>query len=282
MYKILLALALSIGVLSANATEHTTKRIISLDASVTETIYALGAQKQLVGRDITSVYPKQANKIPSVGYMRNLKTEGILSLQPTIVLANNRAKPDTVLKQLEKAGVQVKIITARNSVAGVIAKINTVAKLTGKQKQSKKLIAKLNKQVAKANQYINNAAKTKTISALFIMHVQGNQLLVAGNRSEANSMLNLAKISNPAQSKFNYYKPVSKETLLQMNPTWLVMMPHTARSIGGADKILNMPSLQQTTAGKNKNLYITSDGFLSFGPRLGKHLLRFAKTLYEK
>ena len=58
-------------------------RIVSLDGTTTEILFSLGLGKYIVGRDISSYYPKEANNISSVGYKYRLSSEGILSLKPT-------------------------------------------------------------------------------------------------------------------------------------------------------------------------------------------------------
>lgn len=58
-------------------------RIISAGAAVTEIVEALGAEKQLVAIDVTSEQPK-GEPLPVVGYHRQLSTEGLMALHPTL------------------------------------------------------------------------------------------------------------------------------------------------------------------------------------------------------
>lgn len=58
------------------------ERVISLGGDVTEIVYALNAGQQLVAKDSTSTWPAAAQKLPDVGYLRQLNAEGILSLRP--------------------------------------------------------------------------------------------------------------------------------------------------------------------------------------------------------
>ena len=61
-----------------------TGRIVSIGGAVTEILYALGADKKIVGVDSTSLYPPRAMKDkPNVGYMRQLSAEGVLGLRPS-------------------------------------------------------------------------------------------------------------------------------------------------------------------------------------------------------
>ncbi len=64
--------------LLAGAAEH---KVVALGGDITEIVYALGAQSELVARDTTSTWPAQARGLPDVGYLRQLSAEGILAAQ---------------------------------------------------------------------------------------------------------------------------------------------------------------------------------------------------------
>ena len=64
----------------------------------------------LVARDLTSIYPPQITKLPSVGYHRALSAEGIISMQPTMLLTDGNLGPDAVVEQVKKVGIPVVIM----------------------------------------------------------------------------------------------------------------------------------------------------------------------------
>jgi iron complex transport system substrate-binding protein len=72
-------------------------RILSIGGSVTEVIFALGEQGRLVARDTTSSFSAAAKDLPDVGYMRSLSPEGVLSVTPGLILAEEGSgKPETI------------------------------------------------------------------------------------------------------------------------------------------------------------------------------------------
>lgn len=77
-------------------------RIVSIGGSLTEIVYALGAQDQLIARDSTSIYPQEALKLPVLGYMRALSPEGVLSLAPEGILLVEGSGPPSTLDILKK------------------------------------------------------------------------------------------------------------------------------------------------------------------------------------
>ena len=104
-----LALAAPMQVLAAVSDAGTpvvkARRIVSVGGALTEIVYALEAQGELVGVDTTSLYPVVAQQLPQVGYARTLSAEGVLSLAPTQLIATEEAGPQAVLRQVRDAGV---------------------------------------------------------------------------------------------------------------------------------------------------------------------------------
>ena len=97
--KILMYFGLILFSLSSYA--EIPKRVITIGGSLTEIVYALDSQALLVGSDTTSYYPEAAEELPKVGYQRTLSAEGILSLDPDLVIVTEEAGPPAVLKQLQ-------------------------------------------------------------------------------------------------------------------------------------------------------------------------------------
>jgi arginine:ornithine antiporter/lysine permease len=75
-------------------------RIVALGGALTEVVYLLGAEGQLVGTDTTSLFPDAAQRTAKVGYMRQLSAEGLLSLRPDAVMGTTEAGPAVVLDQV--------------------------------------------------------------------------------------------------------------------------------------------------------------------------------------
>ena len=79
---------------AATSSVKDASRIVSIGGAVTEILYALGLKDRVVAVDATSLYPDEALKQkPSVGYFRALSAEGVLGLNPSLVLAIDGAGP---------------------------------------------------------------------------------------------------------------------------------------------------------------------------------------------
>ncbi len=277
-YAMLALLWLMTG--TAHAAEK--PRVVAIDGSISEIVYALGKGDLMVGRDITTTYPEEAAKLPSVGYMRQLSAEGILSLKPTLVLATKDAKPQNVLTRLQDAGVHVEIVDNVYTPEGVEAKIKQIAEVLDAQTAGEQLAAKVRKSVEDARVYVEKTVKQqgKPAKALFVLNMRGGNMMVAGKHSRADNMMQLAGIVNPAAEQFNGYKPLTAEAAVQYNPDYLLTMKHGVSSAGGKDEMLNAPAIQMTEAGKHKRLVVMDDGFLTFGPRLGEAIESLVQQVY--
>ena len=89
-----LLLVVSAVLTPAVQAEEGPKRIVTLGSDITEIVYTLGEGQRIVGRDSTSVYPPDVEKIADVGYFRQLGAEGVLSLKPDLIIVVIFTTPD--------------------------------------------------------------------------------------------------------------------------------------------------------------------------------------------
>ena len=104
-------------------------KIVVAGGSITEIVYFLGMEDKLVGVDITSNFPKEAKKLKSIGYLRNLSIEGILSLSPGLVLAEEDIGPPIIVNQLRKTSIDLRIIKEKNNLNGIHNKIMCISRI---------------------------------------------------------------------------------------------------------------------------------------------------------
>src|SRR5262249_650914 len=110
--------------LDHDVTINDASRIVSGGGPVTEILYALGLEKNIAGRESTSLYPaRAATEKPSVGYMRQLSAEGMLGLRPTLVLAMAGSGTKETMAVLEAARVPLVVVPDTFSPAGIVDKI---------------------------------------------------------------------------------------------------------------------------------------------------------------
>ncbi len=258
-------------------------RIVSVGGAITETLFALGAQADLVGVDTTSFYPEAAKKLPSVGYQRTLSAEGVLSLAPTLLVATEDAGPPAVLRQIEAARVPIHILDSGHSIEGVIARMQRLAELTGRAAAGAALVDQLrdNWNIAR-NRVASLQPKdlSKRPRVMFVMAQSINQLRVAGQRTGADTLIAYAGARN-AFAAFEGYKPLTPEAAVAAAPDVIVATDQGLAAVGGVAGLLQAPGLAQTPAGRARRVVSVEILLaLGFGPRLPLAVSTLAEALY--
>ncbi len=252
------------------------ERVISIDGSITEIIYALEQQHKLVGVDTTSRYPQAAQQLPDVGYMRQLSAEGILSLNPTLVITTAEAGPKEVLAQLKQAGLAVHTIKSGNSVSGVYEKILQVATLLNVPEKGTALVNQLVAKVRHLKQQLAEQSWNAPPRVMFLLAAGNHGVMLAGKDTQADAMIELMGGDNVV-SDFKSYKSLTPEGGLQTQPDIILI----ADTRGGADVLQQYELLQHTPAAKNQRV-IAADSMLllGFGPRIDQAMATLAPAFY--
>ena len=254
------------------------EKLVTLGGSITETVVALGHHAKIVAVDTTSVYPSDVvSTLPNVGYVRKLSSEGILSLAPTMVIATSDAGPKIALDQVKSTGVKVEIVEKGHTVAKTKSAIQSLGKLLGEEKKAADLVSNIDVKLAEAK--LVSEQYTKKPRILFIYARGARVLNVSGKNTSAHSVIELAGAEN-AFGNVEGYKPLTAEAVVAAQPDVILMLSRGVDSLGGEPKVLELPGLKLTPAGKNKRVVVMDDmKLLGFGPRLGDAVLELSKAL---
>jgi iron complex transport system substrate-binding protein len=263
--RLLLSSALLLASQSVKAAAP--RRIVSVGGAVTEILYRLGHDGEIVGVDTTSQYPAEALKTKAnVGYVRALGVEGILSLNPSVVIAIDGAGPPDAIRLVEQAGVPIVRVPDTPSPDGIVRRIQDVARVVEAGEQGEALVREIEGGFA---QVAENRSKVKRpVKTLFILSLQNGRPLVGGRGTTADAMLVLAGAENAASSLVGW-KPLSDEGLIAAAPEAIVMMAHGPG--GQAQDPFALPAFAATPAAASHRL-VVMDGLylLGFGPRTPK------------
>lgn len=240
-----------------------TRRIVSLGGAVTEILYRLGRGDEIVGIDSTSRYPAEAAGKPNVGYIRALGAEGVLSLNPTLVLASEGAGPPDALRLIEQAGVRIVRVPDEPSAKGVVKRVEILAQAVDASEQGDKLVREIEQGFARLSEARDKVKRPAR--ALFVLSLQNGRPLVGGKGTTADAMFALAGAENAAAS-LNGWKPLSDEGLIAAAPEAIVMMNHGTD--GGRADPFGLPAFAATPAAAQKRLILMDGSYLlGFGPR---------------
>ena len=245
-------------------------RLVTVGGGITEVVYALGAQDQLVGSDTTSLYPAAALATPKVGYMRQLSAEGLLSLRPDAVIAQGDAGPPVVLDQLRSAGVKVDLIAATHDWPEVRRKVQAVGRAASKARAAQDLLATLDAQWEQTQQRVK-AHQGKPRRVLFVLAHSGSPM-VAGEATAANALIGFAGARN-ALSGFKGYRPMTAEAMAAAAPDVILTTTQGIEAVGGEATFWRRPEVQLTPAWQRRDsgralVHLDALELLGFGPRM--------------
>lgn len=261
---------------------RSSERIVSLNGSTTEILFALGIGEKVVGCDASSTYPKGVReKLPSVGYQYGLNAEGILSLKPTLVIGRDDVKPPQVVKQLRMAGTTVLLLKEPRSFKSARERILTIGKAVNCEKKAEELAKTLDQDIKKLKEKLAIRKDKPKLKALF-MYLRGTQTaIVLGKETSADAMFSIVDVDNAA-GNIKGNKPMTSESVIAAQPDVYVLFTTGLESVGGVDGLLKIPGLAHTPGGKNRRVVAMSGQYLSgFGPRCGKAALDLFTGIYE-
>lgn len=249
-------------------------RIVSANGTLSEILVGLGLEKQIVGVDVTSTFPASLEKLPKIGHNRTIAAEGILALNPDVIIYTNQSMlSPAVVRQLNSSGKKLVEFKHEYSKEGAIRLIREVGAYFNANAQAEKMVKALQADLEKI------PAPANPRKLLFIYARGTGTLMVSGTGTSLDKMFALAGHRN-AVSGFTDFKPLTAESLIAANPDVLVLFSSGLESLEGMDGLLKVPGVANTNAGKNRRI-VTMDGqFLTgFGPRVGKAAIELAQKV---
>ncbi|RWA84595.1 hemin ABC transporter substrate-binding protein [Mesorhizobium sp.] len=278
----MLGVLLALATLSAKANDGAavfsdTSRIASIGGSITEIVYALGEEGHLVARDSTSSFPQAALKLPDVGYMRALSPEGVLSVNPSGILALHGSGPQEAVDVLKKSSVPFIEVPEHYSHEGILEKIRIVGKALGVDAKAEKLTAEMDAKLKAAEKQTASIKERKRI--LFVLSTQGGKILAAGSDTAGDGIVKLAGAVNAVEG-FSGYKSMSDEAIVTARPDVILTMRNAGPPIS-EDELFANPSIASTPAGTARKVISMDGGYLlGFGPRTAEAIHDLAVALY--
>ena len=256
------------------------QHIVSLAPSNTEILFAIGAGKQVVGRDEFSDYPAEVKSIQSIGgSMGQYSTEAIVAAKPDLVLAAEINPPELV-KQLEGLGLTVYYLKNPTTLEEMYHNLEIVAQLTSHESETQILIDSLKQRVAVVDEKIKNVTDKPVVfyeidatdAAKPYTYGPGTfgDLLIA--RAGGTNLTTAAGITDS-------YPQVSLEQIVKSNPAMILLGDSNYGTTSDAVKARS--GWEGLDAVKNNQIFAFDDNLVSRpGPRLVDGLEQLAKLLH--
>ncbi len=259
------------GAVNPNATPSPTsaspavaapKRIVSMSASATEMLFAIGAGPQVVAVDSNSNFPAEAPKSDLSAYEPNV--ESIVKLTPDLVVISDDIK--NLKAQLTTLKIPVLHEPAAKTLDDSYAQITELGEKTGHAAEAAALVASMKQKVA---DLLKEAPKPAAPLSYF--YELDNTLYTVTSKTfigQLFTLAGLANIADPADKAGGGYPQLSAEFLVKADPD-LVFLADTKCCKQDATTFAARPGFGKLKAVKNGDVVALDDDVASrWGPRV--------------
>jgi len=189
-------------------------RIVSLCPSITETLYSLGLDKEIVGRTRFCIHPEERVKSATrVGGTKEIKYDRLHQLKPDLIIAEKEENTPEMVAELEKK-YPVFVVDVK-TVEGGYRMISDLASLCQQENEGNKLLEKI-----KAEEQEFAPSGDRLSVAYFIWK---EPYMVVGADTYIQSMLEWMKLDNVFLNNEGRYPRVDKEEIASCEADWIFL-----------------------------------------------------------
>ncbi|MBS1112484.1 MAG: periplasmic binding protein [Nitrospirae bacterium] len=244
-----------------SAAAETPKRIISLAPNVTEILFALGLNDNVVGVTSFCDYPEEARDKPKVGGMSNPSLERVVSLIPDMVIMTTDGNPKVFAEKLQSFRIQTYVFRAR-TLSELPQGIRDLGSALGVREKAGVLARDIESSMNNLSQFPHQTSRKEKV--LFIIWPE--PLIVAGPGTAIDDAITtLGHYNIAAKSQSSYPKYSIEETILREPDVIFIGKGHAdmqEMSKGLLKKLSKVPAV------KNHRVFFVSDNLYRLGPRV--------------
>jgi len=250
-------------------------KIVSLTPAATETLFALGLGKRIVGKaEDFFVFPPEAAAIPDVAKFTEVDIERITSLEPDLVIAGgNSFTPPDAIERMRSIGMTVVVIYAP-TVEKVIEDIALIGDATGRPAEAETIVQRMRTEL----DTVAAAVAAQPRPRLFYEIDATGAFYGPADDSFLAEMIKLAgadPITTGSPDKFD----ISVERLIEQNPE-VILLADAAFGVT-AEQVAQRPGWDVMTAVKTGDIRPIDDQTITRpGPRLSQGLRLLASTIH--
>ncbi|QBQ54889.1 ABC transporter substrate-binding protein [Nitrosococcus wardiae] len=260
-------------------------RIISLAPSITETLFALGLEAQIVGVTRYCDYPPEALAKPKVGGYLDPNMEAMVALRPDLVITFPGHQALTPkLEQLGIATLQVQ----HQELAETLDSIRLIGAATGKETEAKALLTGLRARIKEVEDKIAGLSRPR------VLVVMGRpigsplkEIFVAGTADPYDEMIRIAGGINAYQGDFIRVPPLSAEGIMHLNPEVIIELVSNRevqkKGWNNTTLLQDWAGLPMISAVKTGRIHLFADDFDTVpGPRFILTLEKMAQVIHPE
>jgi iron complex transport system substrate-binding protein len=192
------------------------QRILSLSASATQMLYAMGAGSQVVGVDKYSSYPANAPRTKFTGYESS--AEDYLYLRPDLVIF--AFETGALIQQLQALHIPALVLAPATGMAGVDSQLAELGTATGHQAAARHVESSVAQDISTAAGAARNAGRGKTYYIeVDPTYYTATSKTFIGAEFSLFGMRNIADAAGHGSA----YPQISAEYILKENPDYVFL-----------------------------------------------------------
>lgn len=236
---------LCFGICYSSFAQNYPERIVSLGPSLTEELYLLGTGDKVVGVTTYCQRPSQAQTKEKIGTIKEVNSEKIVSLNPSIVLATSLTDP-RVVEKLRNLGIRVVTFPATRDFKELCEQFLELGIILGREAQAKEIIHQIETRVDIIKERIKNLPQPKVF-----VQIGAKPLFTANSDYFINDFIEFAGGVNIAKdAKTGLY---SREEVLRKNPDIIII---ATMGIVGEEERTTWQKYKTLNATKDNRIYI--------------------------
>jgi ABC-type Fe3+-hydroxamate transport system substrate-binding protein len=214
-------------------------RIVSLNPTTTEILFALGASHRLVGRSQWDVFPDSARAVPSLGEALRPNVEAVLAARPDLVVLYASEDNRPALARLRQAGIPT-IAFKIDSIEQFARDARLLGRVTGDSARAATLVDTIEATLARVR-----AATASLPHPTVFIHAWDKPVITIGGGSFMSELLDIAGGRNIYADIAAPSAPVTLEDVVKRNPDYVMASPVAAPKLRASTSWQSVPAVRE-------------------------------------
>jgi iron complex transport system substrate-binding protein len=252
------------------------KKIVSLAPNITEILFSLGLDQEIVGVSIHCDFPEKVQSKVRVGSYISLDFEKIVFLKPDLIIATGAGNTRDMVERLERLGFPTFVIFPKN-VEDVIRSVGHLSQLVGREKEGIEIIQEMKRRRERVVELTLGLPRPRVF-----LQIGEAPVVTVGKNSFADDLIHLAGGDNVAGNEKEMYPRFGMEEILKRSPE--VILISSMNPKGNYQKVVQEWSRWKTIpAVKNGRIHLLDSDLIDRpSPRIIKGLEEMARILHPE
>jgi iron complex transport system substrate-binding protein len=252
------------------------RKIVSLAPNITEILFSLGLNGEIVGVSIHCNFPEKAKTKPRVGSYISLDFEKITSLKPDLIIATGAGNTRDMVDRLGRLGFPTYVIYPRD-FNDIVKSILHIGQIVNREKEARQIAEEMKKRSQRVIGLTRGLPRLKVF-----IEIGDAPIVTVGKGSFADDLIRLAGGENIAGKEKEVYPRLGMEEILKRSPDVIVISSMNPK--GDYQKILQeWNRWKSIPAVKSGRIHLIDSDLLDRpSPRIIDGLEELAKVLHPE